>query len=431
MMRKHTYAFYWLFRLFIVLPTVRVYFDRIYLVNPKRVQKGKATFFAGNHPDSFLDGVVMSFFAMRTVWIVVRGDVFKNPLANRVLRSLRLLPIYRSSDATAVVARKGNERTTEAITHLFQKKKAVLIFSEGSSYPEKKLRTLMRGTAKMMLELPDKLAKPDDLVLQTVGLNYDRFYERGGQFSLVFGKTMVREELSSKNHTTYTVDDINSVNSTIRKNLSPLILQWAEKEEAAQDCVLRLVSHETNHGWRFVQKNDTYFRRSKKALNRWKESADSVRTKAVAYHSLIQESLKNDLCIKPIPVSLRMVVSLLLFIPAAIGYALYNPGWWLAWKITKKKIKSPVFIDSIYFGLSMIFGLLFNAIVLLICLILLPTWKLGLLAFLCSKLCYYIYLLFRPEYRHLNRRIFTSIPKEDRKQAKSIRLELLAHFLSD
>jgi 1-acyl-sn-glycerol-3-phosphate acyltransferase len=427
-MKKHTYAFYWFMKLVLLGPALRSFFDRVYFVNAQKMTKNKAVLLAGNHPNSFLDGVILAFFCIRRIWVVVRGDVFKHPVANRLLRSLRLLPIFRARDANARVAKRGNEQTEEEMLHLFKKKKSVLIFSEGSSYPEKKLRSLMRGTAKMMLELPDKMKHPSDLSLQSVGLNYDRFFSRGGQFSLVFGDAILREDLTNKKGDDYSIEDLKQMNQKIRADLSPLVVQWEAGDEEVQETLLRMVSHDTDHGWRFVQRSDHYFQRIQAVIEKWKGADNSVRTKAAAYHDALQGNPHKDLAYKPLNGSMKMILALISFIPAALGYILYNPGWWLAEKITFSKIKNPIFIDSIYFGLGLLLGAVSNVIMIVLCILVAPSWTIGIGVYLATKVFYYLYLIFRPQYRHLKERLFST----SRDQAAfQLRKELAGHFLNN
>ena len=59
---------------------------------------------------------------------------------------MRILPIFRARDADAKTARSGNARTMDELYERFKLKHGILIFTEGSAYPEKALRPLKNCT---------------------------------------------------------------------------------------------------------------------------------------------------------------------------------------------------------------------------------------------------------------------------------------------
>ena len=142
---------YWFVRGALQLP-FRIFVRKLHLDGLENYPKDKPVFLAVNHPNSFLDGVVLEAHFKRRIYTLVRGDVFNKPLPNYILRGLRLLPIFRARDAAAERARKGNEQTSEEVYQLLKKNRTVLIFAEGVSYPEKAVRALKKGTGRMAIE---------------------------------------------------------------------------------------------------------------------------------------------------------------------------------------------------------------------------------------------------------------------------------------
>src|SRR5689334_1434347 len=84
---------------------------------------------ACNHPNSFLDGVVLTTLFDHPVYSLARGDAFRKGLVDRILRRIRLLPVYRTSEGVENL--EHNYTTFAACQDSFRKKGIVLIFSEG------------------------------------------------------------------------------------------------------------------------------------------------------------------------------------------------------------------------------------------------------------------------------------------------------------
>ncbi len=53
---------------------------------------------ACNHPNSFLDAIIIGAHFKRPVHFLARGDVFKHPLSKAILIRLKVIPIYRLSE---------------------------------------------------------------------------------------------------------------------------------------------------------------------------------------------------------------------------------------------------------------------------------------------------------------------------------------------
>jgi 1-acyl-sn-glycerol-3-phosphate acyltransferase len=149
----------------------KVHFD-----GTENFTKGVPVMIASTHPNSFFDGVVFEHISRRRVYTLTRGDAFANPIANYMLRSMRILPIFRARDADSKIARSGNARTMDELYERFKLKHSILIFTEGVAYPEKGLRTLKRGTGSIAAEMAKRSNHEMDLHVVPTALNYTSFW---------------------------------------------------------------------------------------------------------------------------------------------------------------------------------------------------------------------------------------------------------------
>lgn len=125
---------------------------------------------AANHPNSFLDAIIISSLFKLPVYSLARGDAFASNFITKVLRSFNMLPVYRLSEGTENL--EYNYATFNSCEKLFQKNKIVLIFSEGNCINEWHLRTLKKGTARLVLN-----AWQNNIPLKIIplGINYSSF----------------------------------------------------------------------------------------------------------------------------------------------------------------------------------------------------------------------------------------------------------------
>lgn len=126
---------------------------------------------AANHPNSFLDAIVVSSIFHQPVYALARGDVFKKKWIIRILHSLNILPVYRIREGADKLM--DNYETFDNCIELFKKNGVVLIFSEGLCVNEWHLRPLKKGTARLALQAWEQGIP---LTVLPLGINYSNFY---------------------------------------------------------------------------------------------------------------------------------------------------------------------------------------------------------------------------------------------------------------
>ena len=146
---------------------------------------------ACNHPNSFLDAIILDILFKKPIWSLARGDVFKNPFYIRLLTKLKMLPVYRTSEGVENL--DANYKTFAACKEIFRNKGIVLMFSEGKCINEWHLRPLKKGTARLAIaSWQDNI----DLKVLPVGLNYSSFSRFGKNMFLNFGNIISKDEIN-------------------------------------------------------------------------------------------------------------------------------------------------------------------------------------------------------------------------------------------
>jgi len=167
-----------------------VFFRKVHFNGFEKLPKGKPILFASNHSNSFLDGIMLEVYLLRTLYVLVRGDVFESKFSNWFYRGVRLLPIYRKTDGDPRQTIGKNNEMFDECYDFFKKGRHILIFSEAISVTEKKVRPVRKGTARMAFDMATRDDFGLDLQVVPMGINYTHFKGYGKELMVSFGEAM-------------------------------------------------------------------------------------------------------------------------------------------------------------------------------------------------------------------------------------------------
>jgi 1-acyl-sn-glycerol-3-phosphate acyltransferase len=208
-------------------------FCRKLVINKPSILRSKGPLLlACNHPNSFLDAVILDVLFEQPVWSLARGDAFKGKLISRVLAALKILPVYRTSEGVENLAE--NYKTFDACIQLFKQNGIILIFSEGKCINEWHLRQLKKGTARLSIK-----AWEENIPLRVlpVGINYSSFKRFGKNIFLNFGEIISKDDLNFKE-----ADGIKNqaFNNLLQQQLEQLVLEIPKMDKEKQSALLEI-----------------------------------------------------------------------------------------------------------------------------------------------------------------------------------------------
>ncbi|RYZ60896.1 MAG: hypothetical protein EOO14_06460 [Chitinophagaceae bacterium] len=197
--------------------TVRICFRKVEINKPQWLKANGPLLLACNHPNSFLDGLLLTVLFEDVVYSLARGDAFRKPWHGKLLRWLHLLPVYRTSEGVENL--EYNYTTFAACKAVFRQGGMVVIFSEGRCVNEWRLRPLRKGTARLATS-----AWEDGILLTVlpVGINYSAFRTIGQAVKINFGQPLSREDVMA--HRTDGKMFL-SFNESLRLQLETLVVQ--------------------------------------------------------------------------------------------------------------------------------------------------------------------------------------------------------------
>lgn len=209
-----------------------IIFCRKIIINKKEVLKQKGPLLlACNHPNSFLDSVILDISFEQPVWSLARGDAFISRNINRFFKAVRIMPIYRTSEGIENLS--TNYKTFDACINIFKENGVVHIFSEGKCINEWHLRPLKKGTARLAIKAWEKNIP---LKVMPVGINYSSFLRFGKNIYINFGESITKENIEWNSS-----DGARnlSFNKQLRSQLEQLVFEIDKDNKAAQKTLLR------------------------------------------------------------------------------------------------------------------------------------------------------------------------------------------------
>ena len=181
----------------ILKPVVRlamlVFCRKIIINKPALLKIQGPLLLACNHPNSFLDAAILADLFKEPVYSLARGDVFKKPFYISLLKSLKILPIYRNSEGVENL--NINYKTFAVCKNIFKKNGIVLIFSEAKCVNEWHLRPLRKGTARLAFTSWEENVP---LKVLPVGINYSSFRRFSKNVFINFGEIMTEDQFALK-----------------------------------------------------------------------------------------------------------------------------------------------------------------------------------------------------------------------------------------
>lgn len=134
----------------------------------EKVPKSGALIFTPNHSSALMDALAILNVTKRPTVFVARGDLHRNPLANKALRFLKILPIARQRDGLAEVKKNGQTMTESesALLHGLP----FGIMPEGAEQTKRSLLPFGKGVCRIALETLRKLPEDQPFHIVPMGI---------------------------------------------------------------------------------------------------------------------------------------------------------------------------------------------------------------------------------------------------------------------
>ncbi len=149
---------------------VKGYFRSISIRGLEQIPARGPLLLAANHTSAFMDPIVLGVHIRRTLYFLSRGSAFRKKFVASLLGKLHMIPVFRPEFEPEDVGR--NQATFARCFDHLSAGKVILIFPEGVSKTERRLRPLKTGIARIGLGAEQRHDFQLGVNIIPIGINY-------------------------------------------------------------------------------------------------------------------------------------------------------------------------------------------------------------------------------------------------------------------
>ncbi len=158
----------------------------IHISGKEQLQQSGPLVLAVNHPNSFLDAILLGAFMEKPVHFLTRGDIFKTAWIRRLLRRFNMLPIYRIRDGKDKLTL--NQQTFDMSVSVLKQSGILLVFVEGFCEHQTTLQLPLKKGAPRVIESCWRQGVPVHIL--PVWLRYSSFTAFGKHIEIRLGNIL-------------------------------------------------------------------------------------------------------------------------------------------------------------------------------------------------------------------------------------------------
>jgi len=162
-----------------------VFFSKIIILDAHKKPKGGRTILAPNHQNALIDALALACTSFSQTIFLGRSDIFKNPFIARILKFLKISPVFRMRDGYDTL--DNNTEVFDAASQILLQGGYIGIFPEGNHGGFRRLRPLVKGAFRIAFQTCQLNTSNHPIWIQPVGIDYTRYSYPGGKLIICYG----------------------------------------------------------------------------------------------------------------------------------------------------------------------------------------------------------------------------------------------------
>ena len=349
---------------FIFSYTIRKYFLQVNVLNEERIPLDKPVLLLPNHRSAFMDPIVVATQIKRTTFFLTRGESFNNPIAVKIFKRLKMIPIYRKEYDPDKV--NQNQDIFENCYRLMEEGGCLMIFPEGICQTKFLLAPLKTGSARIALEAEDLNKFNLDIHLIPVGINYSNPHRFRGNLTISIGEP-IRAKDYEEAYRKEPWDAAVSLTEAVDRGLRNEIVILEDQSEIDTIHQIEELVEKSDIDVPFA-KEEWYTNR--KAMLDFIQDAkahDFQQWKDFRYQLSRYTSAKNKLGIVDQPHDLLTIVGQFIILVIGfpifvLGFILHGPPFALTRWVSLKVVRRVDFMGSLVMVLGLLFFTIFGVL---------------------------------------------------------------------
>ena len=369
-------------------------FRRYRIVGRENIPEG-ACLYGSNHCNTLMDAMVILATTHKKKVFIARADIFQNPKTAKILRWMRILPIYRIRDGIGAVRDKNGDTMDQAMDVMYDEV-PLYLFPEATHRTKHSLRPISKGIFHIALGANNKYGKEKPVYIVPVGLEYGDYFRFRSTILLSYGEPINVSEFVKGREEENEAVILNELKTVLRERMAKLISFIPDEDEdyeaiweltkiraGKQPCSLK--KRLENNKQKIAEILDFKEKEPEKAKTLFDKVRDFTRLrkeKKISVKSVANKATFGKTLLK----SLLMLLGLPFYVAAAV---VSFPIWIIAYFVLKG-LKDKAFRNTANYCVEMVMHPLVMAagITLLFCLV---PWKFAALG---SVFLYYSYVYF-------------------------------------
>ncbi|KOY86162.1 hypothetical protein AD998_08375 [bacterium 336/3] len=215
----------------IVQLALKIFFKRLQVHNKYLLNIEEPIIYVANHPNTFMDPSIIAVLSKKRVHFLSNGSVF-NKFTRPIFKFFNMIPIYRKTDKSdkPISQAELNKMSFQKCYDFLAQKGTLLIFPEGTSIIERRLREIKTGTARIALGAEYENNFSLGLKIVPIGINYsdaDKF--RSEVFVNVGEPILLTKYKNIYNPENF--ETIETLTKEIEEEISKLIVVTEDEEQ--------------------------------------------------------------------------------------------------------------------------------------------------------------------------------------------------------
>ncbi|HEY5691680.1 MAG TPA: 1-acyl-sn-glycerol-3-phosphate acyltransferase, partial [Cyclobacteriaceae bacterium] len=210
-----------------------VFFKSIVISRKNNIPEKGPLIIVANHPNTFMDPLIVASITNNRIGFVGNAGIFSNKIIASVLYYFHVIPIYRKKDVLPGEKPDNNAAFFKCHQYLSEGN-MLLIFPEGNSYYELKLRKIKTGTARIALSYEATKNFKGNLKILPVTLDYSDSI----QFRSMISVTITEPLLLDGYKDLYLNDEAEAVTKLTNEIKGALAEHIPHTDEKAQEDLL-------------------------------------------------------------------------------------------------------------------------------------------------------------------------------------------------
>ncbi|HYW95497.1 MAG TPA: 1-acyl-sn-glycerol-3-phosphate acyltransferase, partial [Bacteroidales bacterium] len=162
------------------------FYRHVQVIDKKNIPWDDQYILTPNHQNALMDALAVLNTCGSDPVFMARADIFKKKRQAKILRTLKILPIYRIRDGAGELSR--NEEIFNSAEAILSDHVPVCLMPEGNHGDKRQLRPLVKGTMRIALRAQEKFGKKNGVKIVPVGLDYEHYQKFFQDILIIYGQ---------------------------------------------------------------------------------------------------------------------------------------------------------------------------------------------------------------------------------------------------